>query len=147
MEKTIRPENFRRTGTPEWRKLRAMIFRRDKYICSSCGSRNTKLELDHIVPIAISKSDEHDNLQTLCKDCHSRKTGKDMWRIYKWRKKKMIYRGLTYIINNPRDRRYSLSPFQMIQIQASRILFSARIISFPSHPNISDCHNVVFNRK
>lgn len=55
-----------------WRKLRERILARDP-VCRSCDKRPSS-EVDHIVPKAEGGSDHPDNLQGLCKSCHSRKT-------------------------------------------------------------------------
>lgn len=38
---------------------------------------------DHIVPFAVGGSDEAENLQPLCVECHAKKTGQDWPRIAK----------------------------------------------------------------
>lgn len=57
-----------------WKRLRARVLRRDHHTCTRCPHRDPTtrtLEVDHIVP-----GDDHSigNLQTLCVDCHKRKT-------------------------------------------------------------------------
>ena len=53
-----------------WAKIRKQVKTRDKWRCVICGGRD-RLEVDHL-------GDPHDhrpdNLQTLCHDCHQRKT-------------------------------------------------------------------------
>lgn len=64
----------RRSPLPRnWASLRARTFARDGHMCVMCGSTE-RLECDH-----IGAHDEHsiDNLQTLCRRCHSRKTSRD----------------------------------------------------------------------
>ena len=41
-------------------------------MCESCGSAAT--EVDHIVALSRGGTNEMDNLRSLCKSCHSRKT-------------------------------------------------------------------------
>lgn len=60
-----------------WEKLRAVIMLRDMYLCKPCGDsgRLTPAHaVDHIVPKAALGTDESDNLQAICKECHKRKT-------------------------------------------------------------------------
>jgi 5-methylcytosine-specific restriction endonuclease McrA len=52
-------------------------MRRDRYTCRVCGTRarRQQLEVDHIREIARGGASlDYDNLQTLCKSCHRRKT-------------------------------------------------------------------------
>lgn len=56
-----------------WSSRRARVLARDRFKCQLCGSRE-RLEVDHIVPVARGGSWEPDNLWTLCKECHKRKT-------------------------------------------------------------------------
>ncbi len=88
-----KPETHRRTPTArvqpdrapwrrwytraQWRTLRATILERDAYICRVCGvPAGESGEVDHVRP---HRGDwdlftDLENLQTLCKRCHSRKT-------------------------------------------------------------------------
>ena len=52
--------------------IREFIFKRDGYLCLSCGS-SAKLEIDHIIPISIGGENKISNLQTLCKSCNCSK--------------------------------------------------------------------------
>lgn len=56
-----------------WRRLREVILSASP-ICVSCG-REWATEVDHIVPMALGgKPFDADNLQPLCRSCHSSKT-------------------------------------------------------------------------
>lgn len=57
-------------GAP-WRKLRMMVLREEP-LCRRCG--NPASEVDHRVPKEQGGDDTRDNLQALCKPCHSTKT-------------------------------------------------------------------------
>lgn len=46
---------------------------REEPICRQCGKADSK-EVDHIVPKELGGTDERENLQALCKPCHSTKT-------------------------------------------------------------------------
>ena len=60
----------------KWRKTRARIIARDP-ICRAPGCIHPSTDVDHIVPKALGGSDDDDNLQGLCKTCHSRKTARE----------------------------------------------------------------------
>lgn len=70
--------------SPEWRKLRYDIFRREGYACRACGAEAgmknaagdaVRLEVDHIRPISKHWHARLDpeNLQILCRDCNKGK--------------------------------------------------------------------------
>lgn len=52
--------------------LRFKVMQRDKFRCKPCGkdSRQSTLEIDHIIPVAAGGKTVYDNLQTLCFDCN-----------------------------------------------------------------------------
>jgi len=58
------------------RKLRLLILERDGYRCCLCGrtARETKLEVDHKIPVAKGGTDSLNNLWTLCIDCNRGKS-------------------------------------------------------------------------
>src|SRR5690606_21260798 len=63
----------RRTG--RWLQARNhRIKTRDMWTCQACKRVTDTLEVDHIVPLAISLDDTDENLQCLCLDCHPLKT-------------------------------------------------------------------------
>lgn len=59
-----------------WQALRETVLLRDQYQCRQCGRvvLPSDAECDHIVPLADGGADDVENLQTLCKDCHSKKS-------------------------------------------------------------------------
>lgn len=72
-----------RGGRP-WRRKRAAVFKRDKYLCQmhlkmgqivhvNMNEPNAGI-CDHIQPKASGGSDHESNLQTLCKACSEAKT-------------------------------------------------------------------------
>ena len=57
-----------------WQVLRRQVFERDGWRCVDCG-RAGRLECDHVRPLEWGGSAWGlDNLQTLCRGCHVRKT-------------------------------------------------------------------------
>lgn len=65
-----------RGGRP-WRRVKQQIHERDDWTCCQCGRVTTDLECDHIVNTAQGGTDDKDNLQSLCVDCHKKKTQKE----------------------------------------------------------------------
>ena len=53
-----------------WEEIRQRALRRDGYRCSIEGCPNTRLEVDHIVPLEEGGTDDLGNLRTLCRYHH-----------------------------------------------------------------------------
>ncbi len=53
-------------------KTRYQILERDNNRCVKCGAtaKESKLEVDHIVPVSQGGDDSHNNLQTMCWECN-----------------------------------------------------------------------------
>jgi 5-methylcytosine-specific restriction endonuclease McrA len=51
------------------------IITRQKGKCACCGER-AKLEMDHIIPVALGGGSEASNFQGLCRSCNARKNAK-----------------------------------------------------------------------
>lgn len=72
LTKLLVPENmFGGDRSPRWREVRAEHILKEP-VCQACG-KTAKLDVHHIVPVAIDKSRELDpeNLITLCNQpCH-----------------------------------------------------------------------------
>jgi len=60
----------------QWTKLRKLVLA-EQPICKMPGCWEPSAEVDHIVPKAKGGTDDRDNLQGLCKPCHSRKTASE----------------------------------------------------------------------
>ena len=68
-----------------WTVIREQVFKRDGYICQECGAEvssygplEKRAECDHIVPVSLDGAEfDKSNLQTLCHECHAKKTGRD----------------------------------------------------------------------
>ncbi len=58
------------TCSRQWRAIRARILVRDLFTCKKCGGYGN--EADHVDGNDADHRD--DNLQTLCRSCHSEKT-------------------------------------------------------------------------
>ncbi|MGB2923698.1 MAG: HNH endonuclease [Limnothrix sp.] len=55
--------------------VRQYVYQRDNYQCQRCGQphHETKLSVDHIIPLAKGGSNDISNLQTLCLSCNQKK--------------------------------------------------------------------------
>ena len=61
----------------KWVKLRARILERDSQLCQPCLVRKKPTpatQVDHITPKAQGGTDDADNLQAICDECHESKT-------------------------------------------------------------------------
>lgn len=66
-----------RTTTPEWRRLRAHILRRDHGICHVCGRPGSD-QVDHLTPTSAGGTDDPANLAAIHDDpCHRRKSSNE----------------------------------------------------------------------
>jgi len=60
-----------------WVKLRTAVMQRDGYLCQPClmmGKPTPATAVDHIVPKAKGGTDDADNCQSICDECHTAKT-------------------------------------------------------------------------
>lgn len=63
---------------PRVRLSKREIFRRDGHVCQYCGSRSSRLTLDHVVPRHRGGRHEWENLVAACPSCNLRKGGRTM---------------------------------------------------------------------
>lgn len=58
------------------RRLRFEILKRDDHTCRYCGQSapDVKLQVDHVIPVALGGGDGPDNLVAACTDCNAGKT-------------------------------------------------------------------------
>src|SRR5262245_50363144 len=64
------------SAAPHWRKCRKMVLSASP-LCVECkriGAIVPATEVDHIIPKRDGGDDSFENLQALCKSCHSQKT-------------------------------------------------------------------------
>ena len=75
-----RPSAARRGYDGNWRKLRSMYLRRHPLCADPFGVHEGPVvatEVDHIQPLSRGGGHGWDNLQALCKSCHSKKTARE----------------------------------------------------------------------
>jgi len=73
----IRGNRHQRGYGNAWDKIRPIILRRDNYLCQTCdrAGRTTAANIvDHIISKKNGGTDEHSNLEVICKPCHAVKT-------------------------------------------------------------------------
>ena len=73
--KNIRYESYRSSWLSVRKKMKKLVYERDKHECRYCGSEN-HLQIDHIHPMARGGTNDLDNLQILCRKCNLRKSDK-----------------------------------------------------------------------
>lgn len=65
-----------------WSQFRYLRIKIDNFTCQMCGNKfenDTKLDVDHIIAITLGgECFDVENVRTLCKECHKKKTAKDM---------------------------------------------------------------------
>jgi len=71
-------------ATKRWRSYRKAIIARRGGECVTCGATplDQHIHLDHIVPL-VQGGEPYDenNIQLLCRECHGRKTAKEVWGV------------------------------------------------------------------
>ncbi len=63
---------------PDWKNRSRIVRNRNNHRCQNCGVKylpenDVVLDVDHVTPKSEGGSHALDNLQTLCRDCHSKK--------------------------------------------------------------------------
>lgn len=65
----------------KWEKTRLIIIARDMGLCQPCKRRDGRptpfTAVDHIKPKTQGGTDDHDNLECICDDCHNAKTAQE----------------------------------------------------------------------
>ncbi len=67
----------KRTRGAAWMAIRDKVFKRDCGICVECtrhGRITVATQVDHVKPLAMGGTDDLDNLESICHQCHSVKT-------------------------------------------------------------------------
>lgn len=68
------------TRVPIPKSLRYEVLHRDGFRCQACGAthRETRLHIDHIVPVSKGGATERGNLQVLCEACNLGKSDREL---------------------------------------------------------------------
>jgi predicted kinase len=70
-----------------WDRLRKQVLERDRWLCQAClrngqitalGVRARDHAVDHVVPKAYGGTDDPENLEALCRDCHKSKSSVEL---------------------------------------------------------------------
>ena len=78
--------SLRGTSRSRWGVLRTSILWRDGGLCQECARHNWPRqadEVDHIAGLQFGGDDNPDNLQSLCRPCHKRKTTEEVGATYR----------------------------------------------------------------
>lgn len=67
-------ETSTRQHPPGWKALRRQVLERAEHTCQAPNCLSSATDVDHIVNLKSGGSHELDNLQALCKPCHTKKT-------------------------------------------------------------------------
>jgi 5-methylcytosine-specific restriction endonuclease McrA len=59
-----------------WAAIRQKVLRDSGGVCAKCGEDGA-CEVDHIVSRRLGGSNEYNNLQALCRNCHARKSSSE----------------------------------------------------------------------
>ena len=70
------PVSIERTRGRKLQRNNERIHIRDKYTCQICKVTKSD-QIDHIIPLCDGGSDEDDNKQALCEECHKMKTAEE----------------------------------------------------------------------
>ena len=57
---------------PRWFSARKKFIEAGNDFCASCGNRDGRLEVHHVIPYRICKNNDAMNLITLCHPCHAK---------------------------------------------------------------------------
>lgn len=71
-------------ATKQWRKFRMAIIHRRGGECVMCNATplDQHIHLDHIKPLAEGGEPfNEENIQILCRECHGKKTAKEVWGV------------------------------------------------------------------
>jgi 5-methylcytosine-specific restriction enzyme A len=71
-------------STAAWHRYRKAIISRRGGECTACGATplDQHIHLDHIVPLVDGGEAFNElNIQILCRECHGRKTAKEVWGV------------------------------------------------------------------
>ena len=76
----MRSRSTRKPLPRNWNSIRKIQLTREPLCrrCKKLGKTTRAREVDHIVPRHAGGSDEYDNLQSLCKQCHKLKSANEM---------------------------------------------------------------------
>lgn len=55
--------------------VRRALFRLQRSTCQHCGqtTQTQRIEIDHVIPVALGGTNAFENLQLLCRPCNRRK--------------------------------------------------------------------------
>ena len=63
-------QHHRVTGARAWQRIRMLVLERAGYRCEACGKIGARWEIHHKVKLRDGGSNDLENLECLCRDCH-----------------------------------------------------------------------------
>lgn len=74
-----RSASSKRTGTRQWKLIRAKTLTRDGHQCQLRGPNCTieATQVDHVIPVSQGGGDELSNTTSVCKPCHDQKSARE----------------------------------------------------------------------
>jgi len=76
--RTIRGPESRRRYDRQWGKIRDLYLSKHP-LCEECQRNGRLTPAVHVHHIIRGGSNDEENLEALCKKCHSRETAKEVW--------------------------------------------------------------------
>lgn len=71
LRRLIITNNYWPTYPDDWEQRKSLVIKNAEYECESCGEDSLPLHVHHIQELAAGGSNELDNLQCLCENCHN----------------------------------------------------------------------------
>lgn len=70
-------ERRARTKTPEHRRDREIVRKRDHELCYLCATHAPNGQMDHVIPVAEGGTDKLVNKAWICRPCHQAKSSRE----------------------------------------------------------------------
>ena len=85
---------------PKWQKKRLEILNRDNFTCVYCGDKETELHVNHLKYTGKPHEAPNEDLETVCKNCHSIFHLEKKYKIHKIQKYLQSNGDIICVVNN-----------------------------------------------